>query len=289
MPQPKWPEGKKCAIAFTFDFDAESLVLAQDAATIHRPGALSAGTFGAKVGIHKILEEMASAGVKGTFFTPGWVAANRTAAVEAVARAGHEIGHHSYAHRILDPADPAAEEDDTDRTIEAIKKAVGVAPTGYRAPFGEPSINIIRLLTARGFLYDSSLQDDIVPYRLKVPGAGEAMIELPWHRSTADAPYIVPPRPSFTNDHILTIWKAEFTEAYKAGGYVNMLMHPEAVGRPSRILLLREFLEFVQGHDDVWIATCGEIARHSLATLPPAGDSYTPFLAVDSDGTIRQL
>ena len=33
-----WPEGKRCAAAFTFDFDAEEGILAEDPANAQRPG-----------------------------------------------------------------------------------------------------------------------------------------------------------------------------------------------------------------------------------------------------------
>ena len=44
-----WPEGKRCAASFTFDFDAEEGHLADDPANADRPGVLSQGTYGAKV------------------------------------------------------------------------------------------------------------------------------------------------------------------------------------------------------------------------------------------------
>jgi peptidoglycan-N-acetylglucosamine deacetylase len=46
-----WPEGARCAVAFTFDFDAESVWLADDPGNAKRPGVLSQGTHGAKVAL----------------------------------------------------------------------------------------------------------------------------------------------------------------------------------------------------------------------------------------------
>jgi hypothetical protein len=37
-------------------------------------------------------------------------------------------------------------------------------------------------------------------------------------------------------------------------------MHPQVIGRPSRLELLDGFLGSVRRHEDVWIATCREIA-----------------------------
>jgi hypothetical protein len=37
-------------------------------------------------------------------------------------------------------------------------------------------------------------------------------------------------------------------------------MHPQIIGRPYRMELLEGFIDHVLGHDDVWVATCREIA-----------------------------
>ena len=50
-PTTMWPEGKGFAVAFTFDFDAEEAIIADDPANADRPGALSQGTYGAKVAV----------------------------------------------------------------------------------------------------------------------------------------------------------------------------------------------------------------------------------------------
>ena len=36
-----WPEGKRFAVSFTFDFDAEEAIIAEDPANVDYPGVLS--------------------------------------------------------------------------------------------------------------------------------------------------------------------------------------------------------------------------------------------------------
>ena len=55
-PPIRWPNGAKCAVMLTFDFDAETLWLARDPENAKRPGMLSMGLYGARVGVPKILE-----------------------------------------------------------------------------------------------------------------------------------------------------------------------------------------------------------------------------------------
>ena len=52
-------------------------------------------------------------------------------------------------------------------------------------------------------------------------------------------------------------------------------LHCRLVGRPGRAAALARFLDYVQSHDRVWVATRLDIARHWIATHPPAG-GYEP-------------
>ena len=70
-----------------------------------------------------------------------------------------------------------------------------------------------------------------------------------------------------TNEHILAIWKAEFHEYYERGALFGLIMHPQAIGRPSRLVLLREFIKFVRTYPDVWFATGTEVANHVLKVI----------------------
>ena len=45
------------------------------------------------------------------------------------------------------------------------------------------------------------------------------------------------------------------------GGLTMLTMHPQFIGRPSRVAMLERFLTFVKSHDEVWIATAGEVAK----------------------------
>ena len=85
-----WPNGARCAVMLAFDFDAETLWLSRDPANAKRPGTLSQGTYGAKVGVPKIVETLKDAGVPATFFVPGWTAERHTDKVELVLKDGHD-------------------------------------------------------------------------------------------------------------------------------------------------------------------------------------------------------
>ena len=263
--QVKWPNGAKVAVMLTFDFDAETLWLSRDPANAKRPGVLSQGKYGAQVGVPKILETLKDAAVPATFFVPGWTADNHQAVTEMILHEGHEIAHHSYSHRWIDPDFPDQEVEEMERGLDSLKRSVGVVPKGYRSPAGESSDNLVRLLNKHGFLYDSSLLDHINPYRMTMPDGGKGPIELPWHWSLDDAPHalfsIKNPRPIFPNSHLREIFQDEFREIYRWGGLYNLVMHPQVTGRPSRIALLREMIGFIRTFPNVWFATGTQVAE----------------------------
>jgi peptidoglycan/xylan/chitin deacetylase (PgdA/CDA1 family) len=260
-----WPGGAQCAVMFTFDFDAETLWVSRDPSNWKRPGTLSQGTYGGKVGVPKILELLRDYGLKATFFVPGWTAEKYKSRLEAVLHDGHEVGHHGYLHEWVDPDFPQQEREALEKGLAALKATVGVQPGGYRSPAGETSQNMLGLLAEYGFLYDSSLQDDIRPYQLRLSSGAAGPIELPWHWSLDDAPYMLfslkNPRPIMTNSHVMEIWVAEFQEIYRQGGLFNLVCHPQVIGRPSRLTLLRDFIDYTLKFPRVWYATGREVAE----------------------------
>jgi peptidoglycan/xylan/chitin deacetylase (PgdA/CDA1 family) len=260
----KWPNNARCAVMLTADFDAETLWLSRDPANVKRPGVLSQGIYGGVRGVPEILKVFRSYNLPATFYIPGWTAEKYADRVEAILADGHEIGHHGYLHEWTDPDKPDEERATFEKGLEALDRVAGIRPTGYRSPAGETSPNLIGLLKEYGFLYDSSLMTDVFPYRHVMPDGTPGPVELPWHWSNDDAPFMMfavqTPRPLFTNDHIFQVWRDEFDAIYEWGGLYNLVMHPQFSGRPSRTMLLRRMIEHILSKPDVWIARGREVA-----------------------------
>jgi polysaccharide deacetylase family protein (PEP-CTERM system associated) len=81
-----------------------------------------------------VLDLFEEAGVKGTFFTLGWVAARHPALVRRIVEAGHEIASHGWDHDRVFTLTPEAFRTDLRAAHAAIADAGGMAPRGYRAP-----------------------------------------------------------------------------------------------------------------------------------------------------------
>ncbi|MFD2578555.1 polysaccharide deacetylase family protein [Novosphingobium colocasiae] len=81
-----------------------------------------------------ILALFDAGGVKGTFFTLGWVAERHPALMRRIVSAGHEIASHGWDHDRVFRLGAAAFREDLTRSRKAIEDAAGTPVTGYRAP-----------------------------------------------------------------------------------------------------------------------------------------------------------
>lgn len=256
-----WPDGKRSAAVFSFDFDAEEVWIGEDPANADKPGVLSQGTYGAKVAVPAILRLLERHGVRATFFIPGRVAERHPHRVREIVAAGHELAHHGYTHTSPTKLSAEAEEEELLRGRAALE-AFGAEIVGYRSPSWDLSPHTLGLLQRHGFRYASNLMDDIAPYR----HPGTDIVELPIQWILDDAPHFWFDGASWTKkisttSEVREIWEAEVLGIRDMGGLAVLTMHPQIIGRPGRLPLLDAFLAFVKGLDDVWVATCGEVAE----------------------------
>lgn len=108
----------------------------------------------------RLLDLCARHGVKGTFFTLGWVAERWPGLVRDIRQAGHELGTHGQDHRRVTTMTPAEFREDVRRSKNTIEDVSGAEVIGYRAP----NYSIVRetlwamdILLEEGFRYDSSV------------------------------------------------------------------------------------------------------------------------------------
>lgn len=83
-----WPDGKRVAVAISFDSDHETPAL-RDGEIL--PGKLAQGEYGARVGVPRILGLLARHGVPATFFVPAVSALLHDGEVARYAAEGHEV------------------------------------------------------------------------------------------------------------------------------------------------------------------------------------------------------
>ncbi len=147
------------------------------------------------------------------------------------------------------------------RALEVLR-GFGAEIAGYRSPSWDFSPRTLDLLERHGFEYSSNLMDDVRPYRHQ----GKRLVELPIQWILDDAAHFwFDGLTSWTRrisapSEVREIWEAEFAGIRELGGAFVLTMHPQVIGRPGRLPLLDGMIEHVRRRDDVWIATCRELA-----------------------------
>jgi peptidoglycan-N-acetylglucosamine deacetylase len=102
-------------------------------------------------GTPAVLEILAGAGVRATFFLVGeQVRRNQTLGREIVA-AGHGIGLHCDRHRNLLRLTPCQVREDIARAEATIEDVTGCSPRLYRPPYGVLNASALRLARGRGW------------------------------------------------------------------------------------------------------------------------------------------
>lgn len=266
-----WPDGRICAVALSFDMDGETIPFVADPPNARkRLTLLSESMYGPNVGMPRILRLLDLYELKATFFVPGFTAELHPDVLERVLDEGHELGAHGYMHERPDTLSDEEEEAVLVRSIEVQERLTGRRPVGYRSPAWELKPTTPALLRKHGFLYDTSLMGDDVPYRIEA-GDGE-LIELPVQWILDDWPHFgfsaVPPLGTGISspEKVFEVWSSEFDGMHKAGSLVALTLHPFVIGRPGRMLLLERFIRYMRGHPRVWFTTLEEIARHCADT-----------------------
>ncbi|HWU85233.1 MAG TPA: XrtA system polysaccharide deacetylase [Rhodocyclaceae bacterium] len=107
-----------------------------------------------------ILDMLDRHGVKATFFTLGWIAERYPDLVRELARRGHEVASHGYAHQRASDQDRAEFLDDIVRAKAILEDLSGQLVRGYRAPsFSISTGNLwaFDCLAEAGYRYSSSI------------------------------------------------------------------------------------------------------------------------------------
>jgi polysaccharide deacetylase family protein (PEP-CTERM system associated) len=138
-----------------------------------------------------LLDQLAEFGIRATFYVVGELARQHAPLVRAMARAGHEVGSHSWDHQLVHNLTPATFREDLRKSKDLLEQITGQPVFGYRAP----TFSVVRqtawaidVLVESGFAYDSSIypiwhdrygvpRAPRAPFRVK--GATHEILELP--------------------------------------------------------------------------------------------------------------
>ena len=226
--------------------------------------------YGARAGFWRIHRLFTQRGLPLTVFGVAMAMERNPGAVAAMLEAGWEIASHGYRWINYQFIPEEVERAHMARAIEIQTRLTGARPLGWYT--GRTSPNTARLVAEEGgFLYDSDSYSDDLPYYDR--NWGKAQLILPYTLDANDMRFCAV-QGFNTADHFFTYLRDGFDMLYAEGAESPKMMsvglHCRIIGRPARLAGLVRFLDHVAAHRDVWIARRIDIARHWLATRPPA-------------------
>jgi putative urate catabolism protein len=280
-PEVRWPGGANVAVQFVVNYEegAESSILDGDPACENLlseivgaqpwPGQRNLNMesiyeYGSRAGFWRLWRLFTSRNVPVTVYGVTLAMARNPEAVAAMKEVDWEIASHGYRWLEYKDFSEEAEREHIREAVRLHKKLTGSHPLGMYQ--GKPSVNTLRLVMEEGgFVYSSDSYADDLPYW--VDGLnGEPFLIVPYTLETNDMRFATP-QGFNSGDQFFAYLKDAFDVLYQEGreGSPKMLsigLHCRLVGRPGRAAALARFVDYVLGHEKVWVPKRIDIARH---------------------------
>jgi putative urate catabolism protein len=287
-PHAAWPNGARVAVQFVINYEegGENCILHGDAASeaflseivgaAAWPGQRhmnmeSIYEYGSRAGYWRLWRMFTERRMPVTVYGVASAMEKAPDIVASMQEAGWEIATHGL--KWIDYRD-FSREAEREHLMEAIRihtEATGARPTGwYLGRCSEHTLDLV--MEEGGFAYSSDSYADELPYY--VAGPREPHLIVPYTLDANDMRFATP-QGFNAGDQFYSYLKDSFDVLYAEGaaGAAKMMsigLHCRLVGRPGRAAALMRFLDYVEGHDKVWIATRQDIAHHWRQTFPAA-------------------
>ena len=286
-PAAGWPGGARIAVQFVINYEegGENCVLHGDSASEAFLSEIVGATrfegqrhmnmeslyeYGSRAGFWRLHRLFTRAGMPVTVFGVAMALERNPEAVAAMADAGWEIATHGYRWIDYQQVDEDTERAHLQKALDIHARVTGSRPTGWY--LGRCSPNTHRLVAeAGGFLWNADSYADDLPYwdtRFDEP-----QLMVPYTLDANDMRFATP-QGFNSGEQFCRYLKDTFDTLYAEGGrMMSVGLHCRLAGRPGRTAAVAEFLDYVAAHDQVWVATRGDIAKHWRKNHPPE-DSF---------------
>ncbi|NJN46082.1 MAG: allantoinase PuuE [Candidatus Competibacteraceae bacterium] len=287
-PHPRWPDQARLALQFVINYEeggencilhgdpaSESflseLVGAQPLTGVRNLNMESMYEYGSRAGFWRLHRLFTERGLPLTVYGVTMALERNPEAVAAMNEAGWEIASHGYRWIDYQYFGEQAEREHLHLAIESHTRVTGQRPLGWYT--GRISPNTRRLVVEEGgFLYDADSYADDLPYW--VTDYGRPHLVIPYTLDNNDMRF-ASVQGFNSGEQFFTYLRDAFDVLYAEGAASPKMMsvglHCRLAGKPGRSAALARFLDYVQGHERVWICRRLDIARHWYAEQP-----YTP-------------
>ena len=293
VPHARWPGGARIAVQFVLNYEegAENCVLHGDPASeqflseivgaaAYEARHLSMESmyeYGSRAGVWRILREFEQRGLPLTVFGVAMALQRHPDVTQAIVDLGHEIACHGWRWIHYQHMDEATEREHMRLALDAVRELTGQPALGWYT--GRDSPNTRRLVVEHGGLtYDSDYYGDDLPFWTQVrtaSGEQKPHLIVPYTLDANDMRFATP-QGFNTAEQFFQYLKDSFDVLYAEGNpqgldrpkMLSVGMHCRLLGHPGRLRALQRFLDYVQSHDQVWIARRIDIANHWIDTHP---------------------
>jgi putative urate catabolism protein len=303
-PNPHWPGQARIAVQFVINYEegGENNILHGDAASeaflseivgaAPWPGQRhmnmeSIYEYGSRAGYWRLWRMFSERRMPVTVFAVASALARYPEIAASMQEAGWEIATHGL--KWIDYRD-LSRETEAQHIADAVRiqrEITGERPLGFYQ--GRTSQNTTPLMMAEGgFLYTADSYADDLPYWIAGPKGPQ--LTVPYTLDANDMRFATP-QGFNAGDQFFAYLKDSFDLLYAEGEIAPKMLsiglHCRLVGRPGRAAALARFLDYVQSHDRVWVATRLDIARRPAATGPRPCRRRSSSRSSAASGSIR--
>lgn len=219
--------------------------------------------YGSRVGIYRLLDAFASAGVRASVATNAAIAERYPSLVADIVAAGHEIVAHSTDMNGT-IASGLPEEDERaliTQSLDILEQATGTRPRGWLSIARSQSFNTPGLLAEAGLDYMLDWVNDELPYRMTT--AAGPIVNLPLNHELSDRQIITVQQNSADSyaQQMRDAFDWLAAEATTTGATRMLPLHltPYIIALPYRIDALEGLLHWIADRPEAWVAPAGEV------------------------------
>lgn len=290
LPDPKWKDQARIAVQFVINYEegGENCILHGDAASeaflseivgaVPFPGQRhmnmeSCYEYGSRAGFWRLHRLFTQRQIPVTVYGVAMALERNPDAVAAMLEANWEIASHGYRWIEYKDFTEEAEREHLKTAIEIHTRVTGSRPLGWYT--GRTSPHSRKLVVEEGgFLYDADSYADDLPYWNY--DYGKPHLVIPYTLDNNDMRFATP-QGFNSGEQFFAYLRDAFDVLYAEGETAPKMMsiglHCRLVGRPGRAAALARFLDYVQGHDRVWLCRRIDIARHWHEQHPPKSET----------------
>lgn len=276
IPEAHWPNDARLAVQFVINYEegAENCVLHGDAtseaflseivnahplANQRHMNMESIYEYGARAGFWRLHRLFTEREMPATVFGVAMALQRNPAVVAAMQAADWEIASHGYRWIDYQEIDEATETEHLQKAIDIHTEVIGERPRGWY--LGRCSPRSHRLIAEEGgFTYNSDCYSDDLPFWDYRHGSPQLMV--PYTLDANDMRFATP-QGFNSGQQFYEYLKDSFDVLYAEGSRMMSIgLHCRIAGRPGRAAALARFLDYVNGHEAVWVTRRIDIAEH---------------------------